>query len=572
MSAQTLNTAQALQLKSEIGQTQPPPDIFRRPEEENPPLAPETPPIIPPPEKLFPSPPPTPQTEEAVPNDFAGTITVERFDVIGSSVFNRKQLTAVVKEFINKPITFAELLQASEAISQLYRNEGYITSGAFIPANQTFKVKGSVVTIQVIEGRLENIQVRGLKRLNPNYIRSRLEIATDKPLNVNRLLRALQLLQLNPLIGNISAELATGSTPGANVLDVRVTEAKTLSAQIAFDNNRSPSVGSFQRRIQLNQANLLGLGDGLNIAYTNTTGSNDVEARYTLPINPHNGTLEFSYNYTTSDVIEKPFDILDIEGTSQDFSLTLRQPIVETPNEEFALGLTASRRESEVDFLGDITGKRVGFPVPGSDEGNTRLSVLRFFQDWTKRSSRQVLAARSQFSFGLDVFNATTNDNAPDARFFSWRGQAQWVRLLAPDTIVLIRAEAQLADRALVPLEQFGLGGQRTVRGYRQDLLLTDNAFSASAELRYPILQAPQLGGVLQITPFVDYGTVWNSSGNSDSDPNNLVSVGLGLLWQSNRLNARFDWGIPLVSVDSRDEDSLQEKGLYFSIVYTQPF
>lgn len=77
---------------------------------------------------------------------------------------------------------------------------------------------------------------------------------------------------------------------------------------------------------------------------------------------------------------------------------------------------------------------------------------------------------------------------------------------------------------------------------------------------------------MLQITPFVDYGTVWNSSGNSDSDPNNLVSVGLGLLWQSNRLNARFDWGIPLVSVDSRDEDSLQEKGLYFSIVYTQPF
>lgn len=305
---------------------------------------------------------PTPQTEEAVPNDFAGTITVERFDVIGSSVFNRKQLTAVVKEFINKPITFAELLQASEAISQLYRNEGYITSGAFIPANQTFKVKGSVVTIQVIEGRLENIQVRGLKRLNPNYIRSRLEIATDKPLNVNRLLRALQLLQLNPLIGNISAELATGSTPGANVLDVRVTEAKTLSAQIAFDNNRSPSVGSFQRRIQLNQANLLGLGDGLNIAYTNTTGSNDVEARYTLPINPHNGTLEFSYNYTTSDVIEKPFDILDIEGTSQDFSLTLRQPIVETPNEEFALGLTASRRESEVDFWETSLGNGWVFP------------------------------------------------------------------------------------------------------------------------------------------------------------------------------------------------------------------
>ncbi|MUG95314.1 BamA/TamA family outer membrane protein [Scytonema sp. UIC 10036] len=567
-------TPQLLQPENRITQTQPPADIFRRPEEENPPIAPETPPVIPPPEKLFPTPSPTPDTPETVPNVFPETIIVERFEVIGSTVFSSDRLAATVKEFTNRPITsVAELQLAAEAISQLYRDEGYITSGAVIPANQTFKKKGGVVTIQVLEGQLENIQVRGLRRLNPNYIRSRIQIATDKPLNVNRLLRALQLLQLNPLIRNISAELAAGSTSGTNVLDVRVTEAKTLSAQISLDNNRSPSVGSFQRRIQLNQANLLGLGDGLSVSYTNTEGSNDVDARYTLPINPYNGTLEFGYSYTNSNVIEDPFDRFDIEGTSQDFSLTLRQPIVQTPNEEFALGLTASRRESEVDFLGPpLTARRVGFPVPGSDDGNTRLSILRFFQDWTKRSSRQVFAVRSQFSFGLDVFNATTNEDAPDARFFSWRGQAQWVRRLAPDTLLLISADAQLADRALVPLEQFGLGGQRTVRGYRQDLLLTDNAFSASAELRYPILRVPQVGGVLQITPFVDYGTVWNSSGNADPDPSNLASIGLGLLWQSNRLSARFDYGIPLVSVDSLDEDSLQEKGLYFSIVYTQPF
>ena len=57
--------------------------------------------------------------------------------------------------------------------------------------------------------------------------------------------------------------------------------------------------------------------------------------------------------------------------------------------------------------------------------------------------------------------------------YFSWRGQAQLVRLLAPDTLFLIRADVQLADRALVPLEQIGVGGQETVRGYRQDLLLS---------------------------------------------------------------------------------------------------
>lgn len=549
------------------------PDIFRRPDEDNPPIVPEKITPIPPPEQLFPSPVPPSPTPEAVPNQFSGSIRVDGFNVVGSTVFSPQELAKVTKDFINKPITFAQLLQASEAVTKLYRDKGYITSGALIPANQTFKSRGSIITIQVVEGGLESIQVSGLKRLNPNYVRSRLAIATGKPLNVNKLLRALQLLQLNPLIKNISAELAAGANAGSSILVVRATEKKTFTAEISLDNNRSPSIGSFQRQIQLNQANLSGLGDNLNVAYANTDGSNDVEASYTLPINAYNGTLQFSYNYTNSRVIEEPFDILNIQGTSQDFSITLRQPIVQTPNEEFALGVTASRRESDVSYLGTpLTGPRQPFDSPGARDGETRLSILRFFQDWTQRNSRQVLAARSQFSFGIDAFDATINPNAPDGQFFSWRGQGQWVRLLAPDTLLLVRADAQLSDRALVPLEQFGLGGQRTVRGYRQDLLLVDKAFLASIELRYPILRVPQVGGVLQLTPFVDFGT---GSGGSTTGianvPNNLASTGLGLLWQSNRINARFDWGIPLVSVDSR-RNSLQEDGLYFSVVYTQPF
>lgn len=570
-----LNTAQ-LQPDIETAQNPPPqpsPDIFRRPDENNPPLIPQKPPILPPPEDLFPSPVvPSLPTPEVVPNQFSGSIRIDRFNVVGSTVFSPKELAEVTKDFVNQSITFAQLLQASEAVTKLYRDKGYITSGAFIPANQTFRTRVSTITIQVVEGGLESIQVRGLKRLNPNYVRSRLAVATGKPLNVNKLLQALQLLQLNPLIKNISAELATGANAGSSILVVRASETKTFTAEISLDNNRSPSIGSFQRQIQLNQANLWGLGDNLNVAYANTDGSNDVEASYTLPINAYNGTLQFSYNYTNSRVIEKPFDILDIQGTSQDFSITLRQPIVQTPNEEFALGVTASRRESDVGFLESVIGERLPFPSPGARDGQTRLSILRFFQDWTKRNSRQVLAARSQFSFGIDAFDATINSNAPDGQFFSWRGQGQWVRLLAPDTLLLVRADAQLSDRALVPLEQFGLGGQRTVRGYRQDLLLVDKAFLASIELRYPILRVPQVGGVLQITPFVDFGT--GSGGTSTgvaNAPNSLASTGLGLLWQSDRINARFDWGIPLVSVDSR-RNSLQEDGLYFSVVYTQPF
>ena len=121
-----------------------------------------------------------------------------------------------------------------------------------------------------------------------------------------------------------------------------------------------------------------------------------------------------------------------------------------------------------------------------------------------------------------------------------------------------------------MPLEQFSLGGLQSVRGYRQDLLLTDNGAFASAEVRLPVLRVPDWNAVLQIAPFVDIGSTWNA-GREASDTNSLASVGLGLVWQqSDRFTARLDYGIPLVSVSST-ERTWQENGLYFSVFYN-PF
>jgi hemolysin activation/secretion protein len=103
----------------------------------------------------------------------------------------------------------------------------------------------------------------------------------------------------------------------------------------------------------------------------------------------------------------------------------------------------------------------------------------------------------------------------------------------------VLRSDLQFSTRALVPLEQFSLGGLQSVRGYRQDALLTDNGFFASAEVRLPILRVEKLEGVLQVVPFVDFGIGWNSSDNPDPDPNSLVGVGLGLQCQVGNLTRR---------------------------------
>ncbi|MEA5600688.1 ShlB/FhaC/HecB family hemolysin secretion/activation protein [Nostoc sp. UHCC 0252] len=527
--------------------------------------SPELPQPLPPPAELFPPSAPNPIPDEPLPGNFPQTIVVEKFEVVGSTVFSLEELALATAEFTKRPISLTEVYQARSKITDLYVSNGYITSGAYIPP-QT--IKSGVVKIQVVEGKLEDIKVTGTRRLNPNYVRSRLAIATSQPLNRQRLLEALQLLQLNPLIQNLSAELSAGSRTGSSLLEVNVTEAKTFSSQIVLDNGRSPSVGSFRRRLQVNEANLLGLGDSLGAAYTNTDGSNSLDASYTLPLNPRNGTLTFNYGTTSSNVIEPSFKDLDIESASRYYELTFRQPIVQTPTQEFTLGLTASRRESDISWnlQPEFSPSLLS---PGADEqGRTRVSALRFFQEWTSRNSREVIALRSQFSLGFDVLNPTINQNLPDSRFFAWQGQAQWARLLAPETLLLLRLNTQLASTSLLPLEQIGLGGQDSVRGYRQDYLLTDNGTFVSAEVQVPILRLPQIDSTLQVIPFVDFGVGWNSSGRVNPDPNTLAAIGLGLRWsQSDRFTVRLDWGIPLISVDS-NERTLQEQGLYFSLLY----
>jgi len=529
------------------------------------PRSPELPPPIPPvpqPIPLQPTPPIPPNENQP---EIPGTIRVERFEFEGNTAFSSRQLSEITQQFIGREITFAELLEVENALTKKYTDTGYINSGAVIPAAQTFPREGAIVKIQIVEGGLAEIRVTGTRRLNSSYVRSRLEIATRRPLNRDRLLEALQLLQLDPQIGNISAELQAGTRPEQSRLEVRVKEADTFSVELFADNDRSPSVGSFRRGVRINQANLVGLGDGLEVTYANTDGSNELNASYTIPINPRNGTVRLAAGVSKTNVIEEPFDSLEIEGRSRTYELTYRQPVVQKPDRELALGLTLSRQESDTTLLGE----KFQLSPGANEQGETRVSAIRFFQEYVQRSPNQVFAARSQFSLGSSLFGATVNDSEPDSRFFAWRGQAQYVRRLAPETLLILRTDAQLATSSLLSLEQIGIGGSQTVRGYRQDLLLSDSGALASAEVRIPVWRVPKVKGILQVAPFIDFGVGWNYSGEKvNPDSNVLLGAGLGLIWQmSDRFSARLDYSIPLIDVTSGDR-TLQEKGIYFRINY----
>jgi hemolysin activation/secretion protein len=382
-----------------------------------------------PPEPLAPTP--------EIPGENIQAIEIKHFVFQGNTVFSNEKLEELLAPFIGREITFSELLQARAEITKLYIDNGYISSGAYLPIaeNQTIDPNQAVITIAVVEGRLDEIQIVGSSRLD-NYIRSRLP-STSSVLNSDRLLESLQLLQQDPLIESITAELTEGTRSERPILKITVKERDPFKLEAAVDNYRSPGVGSFQRRVQLTHANLLGNGDRLSVGYRNTDGSNTVSTSYIVPVNPQNGTLELFYANTSSNIIERPFSNLDILSHARVYELTFRQPVRRRAsanfNQELALALTASRLESESSLL------NTPFPlsIGADDQGRTRISAIRFSQEWIDRSRQQALYVRSQFSLGVNALNATINESAPDSRFFTWRGQATWLRLFSRNTLQL---------------------------------------------------------------------------------------------------------------------------------------
>jgi hemolysin activation/secretion protein len=493
--------------------------------------------------------------------DYADRFLIRDIQVIGNTVL-QSEIEEIVKDSQLKyrTATFQDLVCLRSRITQLYLAKGYVTSGAFLANNQDL-TKG-IVTIQVVEGELEDIVITGLGHLQESYLRSRLELAGQKPLNTNDLETGLELLVLNPLFETVDAELTAGQKTGSNVLLIKIKRARSFSAGIGVDNYRAPSIGEFQGSVNLAHNNLLGFGDRLSAEYGFTEGLNIYNASYTVPWNAYDGTIGFSYNNSDSGIIEEQFRDFNIESETETYSVSLRQPLTRSPSQEFTLGLGLDIRRRRT-FL---DGEPYSFSV-GVENGQSNATVLRFSQDWVKRDAKSVLAARSQFNLGIDAFDATINDTGTDGQFLIWQGQFQWVKQLSPRVLFIARVGGQFTADSLLSLEKFSLGGVSTVRGYEENQLVTDSGVLGTLELSIPVTKNPN---TLQLNPFIEFGTGWNND-EPNPEKSTIASVGLGMDWAiGGGLVFNADYGLPLVDVNN-EGNSLQENGFHVSFKY-QPF
>ncbi|MBE9180639.1 BamA/TamA family outer membrane protein [Oculatella sp. LEGE 06141] len=510
-------------------------------------------------------------------------VTVNQLAVTGSTIFSAEDIEPIVQPLRGQTVSIQALQAAADQITERYVQAGYITSFADLDEDS---LGSETIQIEVIEGSIAEIQVSGLDRLEPGYLCSRLQLATEAPVNANRLEERLRLLKIDPLFSSVEAILqrvesdAPAAQPdsrrGRSILRVVVTEADPIDLEVRFDNHFPSTIAPQTATVGFRHRNLAGFGDELAFSYSvgvNVTdfpraALNLYDLSYRIPLNPQEGALQFRGVYSDSAVTAEEFEEFGFRGTSEFYELVYRQPLVRSLREEFAVSVGFTIQNGQT-FIFDNNPQP--FEEGPDDDGFSRTRVLRIGQDYVRRDTQGAWALQSQFNFGLDLFDATNNSGSvPDGQFFSWLAQAVRFQELGNDYRLIVRSGLQLTPDPLLSSQQFFLGGASSLRGYPPNSRRGDNGTFLSVEGRIPVARNPSGAPIFQLAPFAEVGYVWNdpSNPNEEDDPRFLSDIGLGFLYQPNSdLSLQLDLALPFVELGDRREQP-QDNGIYFSASY----
>jgi hemolysin activation/secretion protein len=511
------------------------------------------------------------------------TILVSDIELEGNTLLSDADLAAALSPYIGRQLSFEDLQAARDDLTQAYVQKGYISSGVLIP-NQ--EISDGIVKMVATEGELGSIQLQGNRALRSRYIENRLRADLGAHLNVYELEESLLLLQKHPMIAQVNAEVVPGSERGESLLALSVQEVQPFSLNFAVNNYRAPSVGENQAIASILHRSLLGFGDYFTASYAWTRGLNDFFIGYGAPLTRKDLTLEVYYSQGDTDIVEAPFNVLDIVSEVETVGLKLSQPIIRAPNQDLVLGLTFENIETE-SFLLDAP---FSFS-PGEQVGVSEVSALRLNTVWNWRHDADAVTVLGIMTQGVDWLDATDNSAArdlfgnpindlPDSNFTAFFMHANYAhRFPWNGMMILSRLTGQVASDPLLSVEKLIIGGAQTVRGYRQNQLVRDNGVIVSTELRFPLVtnDVGQSRIGLTVAPFIDYGWGKNDSiglpGLDDPQGESLFSMGAGLIWNWwEPLYAEVYYGIPLTNDENIGNDTLQERGVTFQVALQWSF
>jgi hemolysin activation/secretion protein len=465
---------------------------------------------------------------------------------------------------------------------------GYVNSGVLIEPGSEGILNLRLVSGHLIEEKSGDGGIAVIWKgksgngLEAGYIRNRMASAQEVPLNLTAIESDFRLLAEDPAIRSINADLRPGARPGEATLAVTVDPQSRGDLYTAFANNRSPSVGGERYSVGGYVRSLIRPGDTISAEYGTTKGLNDFTASYMLPLFGPKLAFRARGGFNEAAVVETallPLDISSKEWSAEGGFLyrILAKPLLPgavvgtwRAAQDASLGLFVEHRQVKSRLLG----QPFSFS-PGSVNGRTETTTLHMTGDFTRRTQRAVIALSLTGTVGLKGTRSSVPGLlSPDEHFKTALFQANVARRLTANRLELrFRFAGQIADGLLYSPERFSVGGTDTVRGYRENLVLADEAAVASLELAQPFTISGSKAetyapGRFTLSAFVDGAITHNRAGVA-AVPKRFGSVGGSLLWTPARwLSARATYAKAFEKVRTPGARDIQDKGFSFRLVF----
>jgi hemolysin activation/secretion protein len=438
---------------------------------------------------------------------------VNRIEVSGNAILDDDTVRRLVSPYEGHELTADDLATLVAKINEEYRRKGYLTSLAFIPPQD---LERGTITVKVLEGIVGDMEIQGNKYFKAKVIESRISEKPGEPLNIPALEKELVRINRQEAF-KVRATLSPGDNPGETKVHLDVKEQQPFQIALIGDNMGRPYIGTYRAGVEFQDRNVTGHGDRFNVRYMQGAGQNIVTSGYTLPVGSHGTEVSALFGFSHVDVDLDIPNQPQITGNAYNYGLLLSQPLNKERSWVADLGLNARRASSF--FQGDKSG-----------QDDVRSATLGLNFDKIDRYGRTY--ARTSATMAPEWLGANTS-------FFKMENFVTRVTRLPKNNLLILRAYSQWTPDALPPIEQFQLGGQNSVRGYTQGLMIGDRGYNVGAEWRWPIpflaSASPWLGERLQGAVFFDYGQAWLDKGSRYYIPGvsnrttSLMGAGVGL-------------------------------------------
>jgi hemolysin activation/secretion protein len=472
------------------------------------------------------------------PDQIRTTVPVQFIEVDGSTLLPQADLDAVLARYQGRRLSLADMDLLTKEIESLYRERGYFLVNALVPTQDSSR---GVLTINVVEGKIGEVMVEGNQRYPSEFLLARFQNAVPaQGAKTEDFQRALFLLNELPDL-DMTAVLTAGEQEGTTAVTLTAQEDKNFHITAGYNNFGARLTGQHRFALGAEASSVFTPGDQLlagGLLSTPSDGTLFAQASYSFPVSPAGtrlGVLYANGAYTAG----REVAVLDIRGDAAIFGLTVSHPLTRTLTYSSDLDFRLSYNDLENRILGlplsrdKYTSASLGYRGERRDSGGRFLGALHMTQGLGGTDAGDPLASRQGAGGDFTKFNIDL------AR----------VQELNSQWLAVLRASVQVSPDPLFSAEQFALGGPDTVRGFSQALLLGDQAYNTTLELRWsPLAEDPDL---FQTVFFVDHGGVTNKRPLPGEDGSQqLTGAGLGFRLNFDQTRVRLDLGFPLSPTD----------------------